>query len=60
MFDQLDIVAAQQAAVYLAGPYAGVYGDALVAVPEPGTMLLLGVGVFALALRRYRFGIVAS
>lgn len=50
VFNQLDIVAAQQAAIYLAGSYAGVNGETLpVAVPEPASFALLGIGFLALA-----------
>ena len=43
VFNQLDIVAAQQAGLYLTGSYASVQTDSFVAVPEPSGFLLLGV-----------------
>ena len=48
VYDQLDIVAAQRAAVYLIGPYALTDGEALaVAIPEPSSFLLIAGALLA-------------
>lgn len=54
VFNQLDIVAAQQAGLLLAGPYASVQANSLASVPEPSSLLLLAVGLFAAGCRRCR------
>lgn len=36
VFNQFDIVTAQQAGLYLAGPYAGVHTGSLACSPHPG------------------------
>ena len=56
MFNQLDIVAAQQAGLYLTGSYAAAQGDTF-AVPEPSGIALTVLGLFGLlacARRRVR------
>ena len=57
VFNQLDIVAAQQGAAYLTGSYEALRTSAVAAqipVPEPATIALLTVGVFAMNLGRRR------
>lgn len=54
-FDQVDIIAALAGNTYLNGPYAAVAsGGQQTFVPEPGSLLLLAVGVLSLMIRRRR------
>jgi hypothetical protein len=61
VFNQFDIVAAQQAAQYLTGPYAGLRATdaASAAVPEPSAIGLAALsfgGLLPLVWRRWRQG----
>jgi serpin B len=56
LFNQLDIVAAQQAARYRLGPYASLLpaeaqAAPAAAIPEPGSLLLMTVGLLVLVVR---------
>jgi hypothetical protein len=72
LFNQLDMVAALQAGLYLAGPYAAghpesglgrdrtavVQNGSTIAMPEPSTLMLLAAGLLLVApvLRRREQG----
>jgi hypothetical protein len=55
VFNQRDIVVAQQAAIYFTGAYAGLHAEGLVAtVPEPSTFALAALGLTCLLAGRRR------
>jgi hypothetical protein len=55
LFNQLDIVAAQMAGLYLTGPYAATnVGDPPLQVPEPSTAALVFIAALGTLVCRVR------